>query len=155
MNQLEINTALQIGKPKSEVFEAIVDPEKMSGYFIASSTGRMEEGENLTWKFPEFEDVKAKVKVITTIPSKLVEFEWEGSKNQTLRVKITLEEKPGNTTLVKISEGKMDATEEGIGWYGRNTAGWANFLACLKAYLEYNINLRKGGFDYMKESGDF
>ena len=30
------------------------------------------------------------------------------------------------------------------------TEGWANFLACLKAYLEYGINLRKGAFDFMK-----
>jgi dihydrofolate reductase len=26
-----------------------------------------------------------------------------------------------------------------------NTEGWANFLACLKAYLEYGINLRWSG----------
>jgi len=30
-----------------------------------------------------------------------------------------------------------------------NTGGWANFLACLKAYLEYGINLRKDSFDFM------
>ena len=29
------------------------------------------------------------------------------------------------------------------------TAGRANFLACLKAYLEYGINLRKVAFDFM------
>ena len=27
----------------------------------------------------------------------------------------------------------------------------SNFLACLKAYLEYGINLRKGAFDFMKD----
>ena len=44
---LEINTALQIAKPVHEVFEAIVDPAKMSNYFISKSTGRMEEGETI------------------------------------------------------------------------------------------------------------
>jgi len=38
----------------------------------------------------------------------------------------------------------------GIQWFGGNTEGWANFLACLKAYLEFGINLRKGGFDFMR-----
>lgn len=62
---LEIKAALQISKPVNKVFEAIVDPEKMTNYFISK--------------------------------------------------------------------------------------GWANFLACLKAYLEYGINLRKGAFDFMSE----
>ena len=33
-----------------------------------------------------------------------------------------------------------------------NTEGWANFLACMKAYLEYGIQLRKGAFDFMREN---
>ena len=31
-------------KPAHEVFEAIVDPDKMNKYFITISTGRMESG---------------------------------------------------------------------------------------------------------------
>lgn len=34
-----------------------------------------------------------------------------------------------------------------------NTEGWANFLACMKAYLEYDIQLRKGAFDFMRKNG--
>jgi hypothetical protein len=45
----------------------------------------------------------------------------------------------------------MKNDEKGIKWLQGNTAGWANFLACLKAYLEYGINLRKGAFDFMTE----
>lgn len=56
MNELQIKTALQISKPPKEVFEAIVDPEKMANYFISESTGRMEKGEALEWKFPEFKE---------------------------------------------------------------------------------------------------
>jgi len=39
---LEIKTAIQILKPVNEVFEAIVDPNKMSNYFISRSSGRLE-----------------------------------------------------------------------------------------------------------------
>ncbi len=52
---LEIKAALMMGKPVHEVFEAIVDPSKMSNYFISKSTGRMEEGKTLTWQFPEMD----------------------------------------------------------------------------------------------------
>ena len=40
---LEIKASLQIQKPIHEVFEAIVDPAKMTNYFISESDGRMEE----------------------------------------------------------------------------------------------------------------
>lgn len=33
-----------------------------------------------------------------------------------------------------------------------NTEGWANFLACLKAWMEYGINFRKGAFAYLSSS---
>lgn len=33
----------------------------------------------------------------------------------------------------------------------QTTGGWSNFPACLKAWLEYGINLRKGAFDFLKQ----
>jgi len=48
---------------------------------------------------------------------------------------------------VTVTEKSRDNNEAGIRWLKSNTEGWANFLACLKAYLEYGINLRKGAFD--------
>ena len=149
MKDLEINAKLQIAKPRNEVFDAIIDPEKMSNYFISSGASKMEEGKSIVWGFPEFPDMKIDVKVLTVKTPELITFEWEGSKDRNLQVKIELEERPGNQTLVKLTEGKMEPTEEGIAWLGRNTEGWANFLACMKAYLEFGINLRKGGYDFM------
>ena len=61
--KLVISVAMQIAQPVNEVFDAIVNPEKMSNYFISESTGIMEEGKELTWKFPEF-DEKFPIKVV-------------------------------------------------------------------------------------------
>ena len=44
----------------------------------------------------------------------------------------------------------MENNEAGINWLRGNTEGWTNFRACLKAYLEYGTNLRKGTFDFLK-----
>ncbi|MEZ5019958.1 MAG: hypothetical protein R2756_07515 [Bacteroidales bacterium] len=51
----------------------------------------------------------------------------------------------------RLDEGKRELDEAGLKWLQGNTAGWANFLACLKAYLEYGINLRVGAFDFMTD----
>jgi uncharacterized protein YndB with AHSA1/START domain len=150
MKMLKIKTALQIAKPKAEVYQAIIDPEQMKHYFIAESSGMMEEGKSISWKFPEFDEY-VPVDILKLVPNEFISFEWEGAADKTLLVEIGLTEVSKTSTLVKITEGKMEADEMGIQWFGGNTEGWANFLACLKAYLEYGINLRKGGFDFMKK----
>jgi uncharacterized protein YndB with AHSA1/START domain len=148
--KLEINVAIQIQKPINEIFESIVNPEKMTNYFISQSTGMMEEGKNLIWKFPEF-DFECPVRVGKVEKDKYISFYWENS-GKDLLVEITLSESLNNGTLVSISEKGMDNDEVGIKWLSGNSFGWSNFLACLKAYLEYGINLRKGAFDFMKNN---
>jgi uncharacterized protein YndB with AHSA1/START domain len=46
MSEERIKTKVQMGilKPAHQVFEAIVDPDKMNKYLITTSTGRMESG---------------------------------------------------------------------------------------------------------------
>ncbi|MFO8146513.1 MAG: SRPBCC domain-containing protein, partial [Gillisia sp.] len=106
-------------------------------------------GQTVIWKFPEFEgDVLIEVKRL--IPDELISFEWEGAKAKKLLVTISLTEMPDKSTLVKVTEGKLANDKAGIQWFGGNTEGWANFLACLKAYQEYGINLRKGAFEFRR-----
>ena len=151
METLEVKAALQIQKPVEEVFEAIVDPAKMSNYFISESSGKMEAGKTLTWKFPEF-DMTFPVHIDKIEQNKYIAFHWESpDRSRDLMVEINLEPKENNSTLVKVTEKDMELNEAGIKWVKQNTEGWANFLACMKAYLEYGINLRKGAFDFMRK----
>ncbi|MBT8319602.1 MAG: ATPase, partial [Gramella sp.] len=85
MKDLEINAALQIGKSKEEVFNAIIEPDKMSNYFISESTGPLEEGKTVTWKFPEF-DMTFPVHGKTIHQPELISFEWEGNPGKMLQV---------------------------------------------------------------------
>jgi uncharacterized protein YndB with AHSA1/START domain len=146
---LEIKTNIQVQKPVHEVFEAIVDPEKMSNYFISESSGRMEEGKELSWKFPEF-DMQVPVRIGKIEPNKYISYYWNSNDGKELLVEITLMSK-GNDTHIIITEKSMPNDEAGVKWLKGNTEGWANFLACLKAWLEYGINLRKGAFDFLKK----
>lgn len=143
---LQIKTNLRIQKPAREVFEAVVSPGHMSHYFISKSSGRMEEGKKLMWEFPEI-DMQFPVRVHKIEQDKFVSFYWDDFDGTETLVEINLTPKEENDTFVSIKEGTREKDDAGIAWYGRNTEGWANFLACLKAYLEYGINLRKGAFD--------
>lgn len=149
MTTLEIKTTLQIQKPIHEVFDAIVDPDKMINYFISKSSGRMEDGKELIWKFPEFEE-EFPVRVDKVDKNNYISFYWDTDGNELL-VEINLTPIDNDSTLVTVTERSMANNEAGIKWLKGNTEGWANFLACLKAYLEYGINLRKGAFDYLKK----
>ncbi len=145
---LEIKTAIQILKSVNEVFEAIVNPSKMSNYFISKSTGRMEEGRQLKWQFPEFE-MEFPIRVGKIEKAKYISFYWDLDGIELL-VEITLTSIDNTSTIVTITEKGRKNDEAGIKWLKGNTEGWANFLACLKAYLEYGINLRKGAFEFKK-----
>ena len=148
-NILTIKAALQIQKPVNEVFEAIVDPLKMSNYFLSEGSGRMETGKQILWRFPEFE-MEFPVKIGRIEKDSYISYTWEVDCKELL-VEMTLASKGGSDTLVTITEGSMSNDEDGIKWLKGNTEGWANFLACLKAYLEYGINLRKGAFDFLSD----
>ena len=145
---LTIETKLQILKPAAEVFEAIVDPAKMSNYFISQGSGRMEEGRLLHWRFPEF-DMEFPIRVGSIIKDSFISYFWTID-NEELLVEILLTPVAGDATIVTVTEKSRNNDEAGLRWLKQNTEGWANFLACLKAWLEYGINLRKGAFDFLK-----
>lgn len=147
MEKLTVKASVQIQKPVNEVFSAIVSADKMNRYFIESSTGNLETDKTVQWKFPEFDDIfPVTGKVIKE--NEYVSFDWSGELN--MLVEIFLQPQTDNSTVVKVVEHEMEKTDAGIKQMIQETEGWANFLACLKASLEYNINLRNGAFDYMR-----
>ena len=147
MQQLEIKARLQILKPAGEVFDNIVDPDKMKNYFISQSSGFMKEGELLIWKFPEM-DIEFPVTISKIESGKYVSYYWDGAMDgeQTF-VEISLQQVSADITLVLVTEKSKANNEAGIKWLKNNTEGWANFLACLKAWMEYGVHLRKGAFN--------
>lgn len=143
---LESNATIQIQKSIEEVFEGIVNPEKMTKYFISESSGRLESGKEVIWKFPEFEN-KFPVKEIKIVNNSSISFVWDP---ETVVI-ITLEKLPDDSTIVRVNENGKELNDDNLKWALENSGGWANFLACMKAYLEYGIQLRKGAFEFMRK----
>ncbi len=144
--KLTSQATLQIQKTAEEVFEAIVNPDHMTRYFISESSGRMESGKSLTWKFPEFEDEFPVTQISLKAPDH-ISFVWDPETT----VNIFLKAQVDQSTVVKVTEGDKILDDDNLKWLISNTEGWANFLACLKAYLEYGVELRKGAFDFMRK----
>ncbi len=145
MAEDKIKAKVQMGilKSSSEIFEAIVNPDIMTRYFISGSTGKMESGKTLTWTWTDYEG-EHQVKVGKIEKDKVVSFEWSGSGVNCVVV-ITLEPKGNDKTLVMITESEWPADYKGANQCMGQVEGWTHFLMCMKAYLEHGIDLRIGG----------
>lgn len=146
---LEIEAAMQLQKSPQEVFEAIANPSEMSNYFISESSGRMESGAELIWKFPEFEG-EVPIRMGEVRQDEYISYFWKNGTRE-LFVEMTIRQISTNSCVLTVTEKNMPNDAHGIKWLQENTFGWANFLDCLKAYLEFDINLRKGSFDFKKK----
>ena len=136
---------LKIQKPVHEVFEAVVDPKKLTGYFTKTASGRLTEGATVMWSFPEFPG-EFPVKVREVVPDAKIVFEWEAEEGG-YDTRIEMEFKPldGNATMVQVRESGWRDTPQGIKSSYGNCGGWMHMMCALKAYLEHGINLRAGG----------
>jgi uncharacterized protein YndB with AHSA1/START domain len=140
LGRIEVKVEATIAKPLAEVLEAIVDPAKMSQYFLSRGSGRMEAGAKLEW---EWSDVGAKLEVdVVAVESRRVFFVWKATG---LPTKVTLALEPdGDRTKIIATEAPFPLTEEAAAKAIGQTQGWTEFCCCLKAYLQHGIDLRRG-----------
>ncbi len=148
---LEAKVEDRVLRPAGEVFAAIVDPVKMSRYFITGASGRMEAGRTVVW---EFADVGAKVPVdvIEVDENRRIVYESTVTGPRT-RVTIDLTVVDSSTTLVTVHEAGWPMDPEGVKRALGQTAGWTYFLCCLKAYMQHGINLRLGLTERLTDAG--
>ena len=141
----KFQTQLKIRKPVAEVFAAVVKPEQLSGYFVQSASGPLVEGAKVKWKFAEVQEL-FDVVVHEVVQDERIVFEWPANKGApNTRVEMAFKPLDGGLTMVQISEAGWRADEAGIKASYGNAGGWMHMMCCLKAHLEYGINLRAGG----------
>jgi uncharacterized protein YndB with AHSA1/START domain len=160
---LRFTVQTKIQKPVNEVFDAVYNPKKLSRYFTSGGAdGPLDEGKTVMWSFKDDENKipPFPVKVQRVVPNRLIQFSWEASEEvydpksgsmpdpagYDTVVEMSFEPLNANETLVKIVEGKWRSTPGGLQGSYQNCQGWMQMSMCLKAYLEYGINLRKGSF---------
>ncbi len=137
----DVKVQERILNPVNEVFDAVVDPDKMSNYFISGASGPIQVG-TVEW---EFGDVGAKVSidVLEVVEHRKIVLE---SSALGPRIRTTIEFAPDGTdaTVVTVTESSFPMTEEGVKRALGQNAGWTHTLCGLKAYVQFGINLRAG-----------
>ena len=142
---LKFQVQLKIRKPVAEVFEAVVNPARLSGYFVQSTTGPLAEGKTVQWSFAEAPR-PLDVVVSEVVKDRRIVFEWPVSGGAYLsKVEMAFEVLDSGDTMVRIDESGWHEDEAGKKASYGNAGGWMHMLCCLKAYLEYGVNLRAGG----------
>ncbi len=140
-----IRVSGRIGKPVVEVFDAVVNPKKLSGYFttIKGASAPLVAGTTVTW----WGDVP--VEVDEVVPEKRIVLRWDangedGKPAYKTRIEMNFEALDDGGTFVTIAESGWREDETGRKNSYLNCEGWSQMLSCMKAYVEYGINLRDG-----------
>ncbi len=135
----------RISKPAAEVFDAVVNPTKLSGYFttIGGASAPIVEGTTVTW----WGEVPVEVDEVSK--DKRIVLRWDASVAQgepgyKTRIEMNFEPLDDGGTLVTIAEAGWHEGENGMKKSYLNCEGWTQMLCSMKAFLEYGINLRDG-----------
>ena len=148
-----------IATPVAEVFDAVYNPSKLSGYFTTGgASAPLVEGSTVTWDFADFPGAFP-VQVIEVQPDRKIVLEWKANEGEPPNVEggglkevgynttVTMTFTPledDTRTMVEIEEKGWRETEGALKASYGNCQGWAQMLAALKAWVEYGINLRDG-----------
>jgi uncharacterized protein YndB with AHSA1/START domain len=145
---LKFEVSGRISRPVAEVFEAVVDPKKLSGYFTTGGAkGRLETGATVTWDFHDFPGAFP-VRVVEVEKNKRIILKWGTANAETGEVETTVtirfEATDDNRTIISIAEEGWPETPEDLKKSYGNCMGWSQMICAMKAYVEHGLNLREG-----------
>jgi uncharacterized protein YndB with AHSA1/START domain len=138
-----IRVSGRIGRPVADVFDAVVNPRKLSGYFttIKGASAQLVPGTTVTWWG------EVPVEVDEVVLNERIVLRWDAhdaSPPYKTRIEMNFEALDDGSTFVTIAESGWREDENGRKSSYMNCEGWSQMLACMKAYVEYGINLRDG-----------
>jgi uncharacterized protein YndB with AHSA1/START domain len=133
----------KINKPLAEVFDAVINPKKLTGYFCHQSDGPLVEGKTVHWTWSATKTVTHDVKVKQIVPNAKIVIEWPSMSGGTTTFEMTFSALDAGRTMVAVSESGWPTTDEGFKASYKNCEGWQHMMSCMKAYLEHGIDLRK------------
>ena len=139
---LKFSVSTRVNKPVEEVFDAVVNPKKIVGYFCNEADGPMVEGKSVHWTWTS-KPVTHEVKVKQIVPNSKIVIEWPSSSGGTSIAEMSFTALDDGRTMISVSESGWPSTEAGLKASYGNCQGWQHMTSCLKAYLQHGIDLRK------------
>lgn len=138
----QFSVQTRINKPIEEVFDAVVNPKKITGYFCDKADAPLVEGQTVHWTWSA-KPVTHPVKVKQIIPNSKIVIEWPAMCGGTSIAEMTFSSLEDGRTMIKVSESGWPESEAGIKASYQNCEGWQHMISCMKAYLQHGIDLRK------------
>ena len=142
MKTIKVNVKDTILEPIEKVFDAVVNPEKITKYFASKASGVLIDEQKIEWNFEDV-GLKLEVNVLKVIKNKKISFEWKAS-GKLATVNIELKAENMRQTNIEITESSFEMSEKEIKKALGQTQGWTDFICSMKAYLYADLNLRKG-----------
>ncbi len=137
--KVEVHT--KIGKPIAEVFDAVVNPEKVGIYFATGGVNvPMAEGRNISWKFKDI-SFEQDMKIRRLVENRKIELEWFTEEGKRTDVTITFDKISEDRTMITIVHSGYEENQKGLEDSYSHCEGWTVMLASLKVYLEHGIVL--------------
>ena len=119
-----------VRQPVGEVFDAFVNPEKITRFWLEAASAPLAEGATVTWRFM-VPGASETVTVTAFEPPKLIAFDWSDG----LHVKLRFEDfSPGVTQVT--AEVLGFAADQGVADIVDATEGFSIVLCDLKTLLE-------------------
>lgn len=138
----KFSVATKINKPLDEVFDAVINPKKITGYFCDKSDAPLVEGQTVHWTWSSY-PVTHDVKVKQIIHNSKIVIEWPAATGGTTIAEMSFSSLDDGRTMVKVSESGWPNNEDGFKASYKNCEGWQHMISCMKAYLQHGIDLRK------------
>ena len=95
-----VEVDMLIRRPASEVWEAFADPDRISRFWLARSTGRLENGAVVSWSF-KVAGAETDVTVVEALPGVRLDLRWDDG--QPLRISFD-ERLEGTVVTVRVTD---------------------------------------------------
>lgn len=132
-----VKVHMGIRRPPADVFRAFVDPTVTTRFWFTHSTGPLEPGAKVEWRW-EMYDLMSPVVVREFEPDRRLVIDW--SDGTTVEFVFNPWEK--GTFVVVTETGHKGTPEEIAETVAGSTGGFSYVLAACKALLEHDVELR-------------
>ena len=134
-----VRQQMLIRVPAKMIYDAFVDPDVTTKFWITHSDGKLEVGTTRKWEWRQY-GASAPVTAIELTPQRIL-FEW-GTGDDQSKVEIELDERSDGTTLVVITNSDFAASSNVVPFALDSMGGFSLVLASAKAWLEHGLDLK-------------
>ncbi|WP_010539600.1 SRPBCC domain-containing protein [Dietzia alimentaria] len=135
-----VRAAMGIRRPAAEVFDAFIDPETITRFWIFGSTGPLVAGDTVAWTMNDA-GAQATVVVREVDPTSRLVFDW-GDDEAMSQVEFQFSATEDGFCSVEVTETGLTGTgDELAARASDSTGGFTMVLCSLKALLEHGIEL--------------